>query len=102
MTTNGVMEFAAVTTITGNRHTLTAQTVTGSGVGTLVTSAMSAKKIDLRVVGDIHGFLRFPFADEETLDGMLMPADLKTAQVKLTQNGAGAALALIAEEVYSY
>lgn len=102
MTTNAVLELAVVDGITGNRHTLGAQTITGTGTGTLVTSAMSGKKIDLRVVGYIHGFLRFPFADEETLDGMLMPADLKTAQVKLTQGGAGAALALIAEEVYSY
>lgn len=102
MATNAVLELAVVDGITGNRHTLGAQTITGTGTGTLVTSAMSAKKIDLRVVGDIHGFLLFPFADEETLDGMLMPADLKTAQVKLTQGGAGAALALIAEEVYSY
>ena len=102
MATNAVLELGVVSAITGNRHTITAQTVTGTGTGTLVTSAMSGKKLDLRVVGDIHGFLRFPFADEETLDGMLMPADLKTAQVKLTQGGAGAALALIAEEVYSY
>lgn len=102
MATNAVLELAVVDGMTGNRHTLGAQTITGTGTGTLVTSAMSGKKIDLRVVGDIHGFLRFPFADEETLDGMLMPADLKTAQVKLTQGGAGAALALIAEEVYSY
>ena len=102
MTTNAVLEHAVVSAITGNRHTITAQTVTGTGTGTLVTSAMSGKKLDLRVVGDIHGFLRFPFADEETLDGMLMPADLKTAEIKLTQGGAGATLALIAEEVYSY
>ena len=102
MTTNAVVELGVVSAITGNRHTITAQTVTGTGTGTLVTSAMSGKKLDLRVVGDIQGFLRFPFADEETLDGMLMPADLKTAQVKLTQGGAGAALALIVEEVYSY
>ena len=102
MTTNGVMEFAVVSAITGNRHTITAQTVTGTGTGTLVTSAMSAKKLDLRVVGDIHGFLRFPFADADTLDGMLMPAELKTAEIKLTQGGADAVLTLLAEEVYGY
>jgi len=102
MATNAVLELGVVSAITGNRHTITAQTVTGTGTGTLVTSAMSAKKLDLRVVGDLHGLLRFPFADEETLDGMLSPADLKTAQIKLTQGGAGAALALIAEEVYTY
>ena len=102
MTTNAVLELGVVSTITGNRHTITAQTLTGTGTGTLVTSAMSAKKLDLRVVGDLQGFLRFPFADPETLEGMLTPADLKTAQIKLTQGGADAACALIAEEVYAY
>lgn len=102
MTTNGVMEFAAVTTVTGNRHTLTAQTVTGTGTGTLVTSAMAGKKLDMRLVGDIHGFLRFPFADPDTLEGAISPSDLKTAEIKLTQGGAGATLALIAEEVFGY
>jgi hypothetical protein len=102
MTTNAVVETAAVTTITGNRHTLTAQTITGTGTGTLVTSAMSGKKLDLRLVGDIHGFLRFPFADPDTLEGAISPSDLKTAEIKLTQGGAGATLALIAEEVFGY
>lgn len=102
MTTNAVVELGVVSAITGNRHTITAQTVTGTGTGTLVTSAMSGKKLDLRLVGDIHGFLRFPFADPDTLEGMLTPADLKTAQVKLTQGGADAAMTLVAEEVYSY
>jgi hypothetical protein len=102
MTTNAVLELGVVSAITGNRHTITAQTITGTGTGTLVTSAMSGKKLDLRVVGDLHGFLRFPFADPDTLEGMLTPADLKTAQIKLTQGGADAACALIAEEVYSY
>jgi len=102
MTTNAVLELGVVSAITGNRHTITAQTITGTGTGTLVTSAMSGKKLDIRVVGDLHGFLRFPFADPDTLEGMLTPADLKTAQIKLTQGGADAACALIAEEVYSY
>lgn len=102
MTTNGVMEFAAVTTVTGNRHTITAQTVTGTGTGTLVTSAMSGKKLDMRLVGDVHGFLRFAFADPDTLEGAISPSDLKTAEVKLTQGGAGATLALLAEEVFGY
>ena len=102
MTTNAVVETAAVSTITGNRHTLTAQTITGTGTGTLVTSAMSGKKIDLRLVGDIHGFLRFPFADPDTLEGALAPADLRTAEIRLTQGGAGATLALIAEEIFGY
>jgi hypothetical protein len=102
MTTNAVVETAVVSTITGNRHTITAQTVTGTGTGTLVTSAMSGKKLDMRLVGDIHGFLRFPFADPDTLEGAISPSDLKTAEIKLTQGGAGATLALIAEEVFGY
>lgn len=102
MTTNAVLELAVVDTITGNRHTLAAQTVTGTGTGTLVTSAMSGKKVDLRLVGDIHGFLRFAFADPDTLEGALTPADLKTAEVKLSQGGAGATLSLLAEELFGY
>ena len=102
MTTNAVVETAAVSAITGNRHTLTGQTITGTGTGTLVTSAMSGKKLDLRLVGDIHGFLRFPFADPDTLEGALAPADLRTAEIRLTQGGAGATLALIAEEIFGY
>lgn len=102
MTTNAVVELAVIDGITGNRHTLGGQTITGTGTGTLVTSAMSGKKIDLRLVGDIHGFLRFPFADPDTLDGALTPADLKTAEIKLTQGGADAVLALLVEELYGY
>ena len=102
MTTNAVLELDVVSTITGNRHTLTAQTVTGTGTGTLVTSAQSGKKVDLQLIGDIHGFLRFPFADPDTLEGALTPADLRTAEIMLTQGGAGAVLSLLAEELFGY
>ena len=88
--------------ITGNRATMTGQTIGSTGLGTLTIAAISAKACDLKVVGDIQGLLRFPFADPETFDGVLMPSELRTAQVKLTQGGVGAALALIAEEVYAY
>ena len=102
MTTSTVTQVAVVSAVTGNRATMTGQTVGSTGLGTLTIAAISAKACDLKVVGDIHGFLRFPFADPETFDGVLMPSELRTAQIKLTQGGAGAALALIAEEVYSY
>lgn len=102
MTTSTVTQIAVVSAITGNRATMTGQTVGSTGLGTLTIAAISAKPCDLKVVGDIHGLLRFPFADPETFDGVLMPSELRTAQVKLTQGGAGAALALIAEEVYAY
>lgn len=102
MATSTVTQIAVVSAITGNRATMTGQTIGSTGLGTLTIAAISAKACDLKVVGDIHGLLRFPFADPETFDGVLMPSELRTAQVKLTQGGAGAALALIAEEVYAY
>ena len=102
MTTNTVTDVAVVSTVTGNQCTITGQTIGSTGLGTLTVAAMSARKVDLRVVGDVHGLLRFPFADPENFEGVLMPGDLRTSQIKLTQGGAGAALALIAEEVYSY
>lgn|SRR5574344_386371 len=102
MTTSTVTQLAVVSAVTGNRAAMTGQTVGSTGLGTLTIAAISAKACDLKVVGDIHGFLRFPFADPETFDGVLMPSELRTAQIKLTQGGAGASLALIAEEVYSY
>ena len=102
MTTSTVTDVVVVSTVTGNQCTVTGQTVGSTGLGTLTIAAISAKDVDLRVSGDVHGLLRFPFADPETFEGVLMPADLRTAQIKLTQGGAGAALALIAEEVYSY
>lgn len=102
MTTSTVMNHAVVTTVTGNRATITGETFGSTGLGTLTIADISAKKVDLLAIGDIHGFLRFPFADPETLEGALSPADLRTAQIKLTQGGADAVLALIAEEVYSY
>ena len=102
MTTSTVTQLAVVSAVTGNRATMTGQTVGSTGLGSLTIAAISAKACDLKVVGNIHGFLRFPFADPETFVGVLMPSELRTAQIKLTQGGAGASLALIAEEVYSY
>ena len=99
---NMVADLCAASTITGNQVTVTAQTLGSTGTGTLTTGAASAKKVDLVVSGDVHVMLRFPFADPESFEGMLLPTDLRTAQIKLTQGGAGAALALIAEEVYAY
>lgn len=102
MATSCVMNHVVVTTVTGNRATITGETFGSTGLGTLTIADISAKAVDLHAVGDIHGFLRFPFADPETLEGSLSPADLRNAQVRLTQGGADAALALIAEEVYGY
>ena len=102
MATSCVMNHCVVTTVTGNQLTITGETFGSTGLGTLTLADISAKKADCTIVGDIHGFLRFLFADPLTLDGMLNPADLKTAEIKLNQGGADAAMALIAEEVFPY
>lgn len=103
MTTSSVNYVAAATTVTGNQVTIVGNTITAPySAGTTSGVPLSAVKYAMKVVGDIHGLLRFPFADPETFDGLLLPGDLRTAQIKLTQGGAGAALALIAEEVYPY
>ena len=102
MTTSTTTQVAVASTVTGNQVTFTGQTVSSTGLGTLTIAAISAKACDCKIVGDVHGLLRFPFADPLTLQGMLTPSDLATAEIKLTQGGAGAALALIAEEVHAY
>ena len=79
MATSAVMNHGVVTTITGNELTITGETFGSTGLGTLTLADISAKKMGLRVVGDIHGYLWFPFADPDTLEGALQPADLKTA-----------------------
>lgn len=83
----------------GNRVTIAGATQTFAAAA--VTSAvLTAAAVGMRVIGDIAGFLRFPFADPDTLEGALTPADLTTAQIKLTQGGAGGTLTLLCEEVY--
>ena len=102
MATSTVMQEAVVSAAVGNQVTMTGQTFGSTGLGTLTIAAISAKACDLKVIGDVHGLLRFPFADPTKLEGMLLPSELRTMQVRLTQGGAGAALALIAEELYAY
>jgi len=85
----------------GNKVTVTGITISWSD-STPTAGSLSAKQMGMRVIGDIHGFLRFPFADPETLEGALTPNDLATAQIKLTQGGSGGVLALLCEEVFGY
>jgi hypothetical protein len=96
MTTASVDHVAAVTAITGNQITATCNTQ--SGVATSL--ALSNIKMTLSAEGDVHGMLLFPFADPETLEGMLLPAELQNAQIELTEAGAGAAVEVIAEELW--
>ena len=103
MTTAGAYTQADVTTIAGNRFTIQGHTCTTAvSAATVAAAVMADKKVDVTLIGDVHGFLRFPFADPETLDGALTPADLKTCQVRLTQGAAGGVTALICEEIFGY
>jgi hypothetical protein len=102
MAFTGVQTLVNPTTKTGNTITFYGTTNTYSGASTCVATIVTAVDVDVDAVGDIHGFLRFPFADEETLEGALTPVDLKTAQIRLTNGGADAVLALLAEEVFGY
>jgi len=103
MTTAGAYSQVDVTTILGNRLTIQGHTLTTAvAAATVAAAVLAAKAVDVIAVGDIHGFLRFPFADPETLEGALSPQELKLAKVWLTNGGADAVLALIVEEVKGY
>jgi len=104
MATTGLVYSAFVTGITGNTLTFGGQSwsiVMGTGE-VIDIAALSGIKFDLNVDGDIHGLLYFPFGDQSTLDGALQPNDLRTAEIKLTDAASGAAVALVAEEVFGY
>lgn len=102
MATSLVQTIPCVTTIAGSRVTVNAETWGSTGLGTITVAAASAVSVDLFVEGDIDGFLRFPFADPETMEGVLTPQELATTDIGLTQGGAGGTLGLIVEEVFAY
>jgi hypothetical protein len=103
MAAAGSMSIATVTAHTGNRCTVTGSSSTGNAAaGFVPATALIAQWCSLVVRGDIHGILRFPFADPETLEGMLMPADLKNAEIEIVEGGAGAEMGLIVEELHTY
>ena len=89
-----------VNSYVGNTITTGGSTYLVSDSGAAVPTDGTALYGRLRVEGDIDGFLPFQFADPETLEGILMPNDLQTAEIKLTEGAAGATMALIAEELY--
>ena len=101
MTTAGAYSAVDVTTIAGNRITMQGHTITTAvAAATVAAAVLSDQKVDVTLIGDVQGFLRVPFADWEALSCALMPADLKTAQIKLTQAAAGGTTAIIVEELY--
>ena len=80
--------------------------VSGGGAlaaGLVPWTALTQQTVYGEFDGDVQGCLVFPFADPDTLQGLLQPADLKTMQVGATM--AGTALfqyALVAVEIYPY
>lgn len=103
MTTSSVNHVAAATTITGNQITIKGNTITAPHTaGNTSGQPISTIAFKLTAIGAIHGFVMLPFADPDTFEGALMPADLQSAEISLTQGGADAALELLAQELYSY
>jgi len=100
MANSAVQYHVYIVTIAGNRCTVVGHKLAITDAGAAVPTAIAAVSVDLLVEGDIHGFLRFPFADPESLQGVLMPTDLAGLELGLTQGGADAVLGLIVEEIY--
>lgn len=101
MTTSSVQSIMAATTITGNRITMTGNTITAPHTaGNTSGQPISTVKMTLMAVGALHGIVRVPFADPETLEDAIQPAELATARVKCAQGGAGAAFALVEEVLF--
>ena len=101
MTTSLTQTIPCATTITGNRVLVRSETWSSTGLGTLTVAAAAAVSVDMFVRGDIHGFLRFPFADPETLEGALTPQELATSQIGLTQAVGSTTLGVLVEEIYA-
>jgi len=103
MAAAGSMSICAVTAITGNECTFTGSSSIGNAAaGFVPATTIIPQWAGFDVVGDIHGLLRFAFADPTTFEGALPPVDLATAQIKLTEGGADGVVALLCEEVYNY
>lgn len=102
MTTSITANWGVGTSTTGNQTTLLGETVSSTGLGTLTVADMSAKAMELSVIGDVHGMVRIPLADPDDFSGALSPDEMTTGQVILTQGGASGTIGVIVEELYIY
>jgi len=91
-----------VASVSGQQLTLGGSTFAVTDAGAAVPTDGTALYGRLRVEGDIDGFLYFPFADFDTMEGVIQPVDLVTAEIKLTEAAAGATEALISEELFPF
>ena len=101
--TDGVINTVSSNGATGNRATVAGSTLTlaNGAATTQTTSGLSAKAAWMKVFGDVHGMLYFPFGDQMELNDVLSRNDLMSAQVQLLDAAAGAYTAVIVEEIYS-
>ena len=102
MASTGIQYVVAVTARAGSQLTMTMHTNTYTGANTTtITATNGTVACDCVVEGDLDGFLEFPFADPETMKGLLSPSELKDMQIQLTEAAAGGVTALIAEKIYT-
>jgi len=86
----------------GSTLTLYMHTITYGGANTVtVTATAGTVAADILIEGDLDGFLDLPFADYETMKGLLQVSELKDMQILLTEAAAGGVTALIAERIYT-
>jgi len=102
MAGTGVNYVVASSAIAGSQVTMTMHTCTYGGANTItITATNGTVACDLIIEGDLDGYLEFPFADMETMKGLLQPSELKDMQIQLTEAAAGGVTALIAEKLYT-
>jgi hypothetical protein len=102
MASTGVDYIVSTTARAGSQVTVTMHTLTWGGANTVaITGTAGTVACDLVVWGDPDGFIELPFADLDTMQGILAPSDLLDAQILLTEADAGGVTALIAEQVFS-
>jgi hypothetical protein len=102
MASTGIQYLPAVTARAGSQITVTMHTNTFGGANTVsVTATNGTVACDVTVWGDPDGFLELPFADMDTMQGVLAPSDLLDAQILLTEADVGGVTALIAEQIFN-
>lgn len=92
---------SVVQTITAQQLTLAGSTYAVTDAGAAVPTDGAAIAALLEVFGDIDGLLYFAFADPDTLEGVINPADASLANIILTEAAAGGVTALIIEEIFA-
>lgn len=101
MANSTTFAIGTVSTITAQQITLVGSTYAVTDAGAAVPTDCTALACLIEVFGDIDGLLYFPFADPDTLEGVVTPSDSANASIILTEAAAGGVTALIVEEIYA-